>query len=212
MILMSLKLEEVMIRDLISIDAMATAKTAIELMNKHEIGCLVIVEREEPVGIVTERDVLQRVMSKAEDADKIKIGEIMSKPLLVGKPQMDITEAAEIMFKQGIKSLPVVKNKRLVGLVTFTDLIRSPNILKYLNKLPIEKTPRGMKKIINTYFYVEQGGRKCPLLVDQGYAKRCRESECMWWIRDECVITKLSRQIFGIIDIRQFSTDKFSVL
>ena len=193
--LMSLKLKEIMVKSVITVEAKSTVKTAVELMNKHEIGCLIVVERRKPVGIVTERDFLKRVISKPEDPERIEVSKIMSKPLLFGKPQMDVSKAVKIMFKQKIKKLPVAEHERLVGLVTLTDLIRSPNIMRLLKELPTEKTPKGMKKVINTFFEIESSGKKCPLVVERGYMKRCRENKCMWWLGDECGITRLSRQI-----------------
>jgi len=193
--LMSLKLEEIMVKNIITVETKTTVKTAVELMNKHEIGCLIVVEKGKAVGIVTERDILKRVISKPENPEKTKVSKIMSKPLLVGKPQMGISKAVKIMFKHKIKKLPVVENERLFGLVTLTDLLRSPNIMRFLKELPTEKTPKGMKKVIKTFFDIEGSGKKCPLVVERGYMKRCRESKCMWWFGDECGITRLSRQI-----------------
>ena len=99
-----------MVKSVITVEAKATVKTAVELMNKHQIGCLIVVEKEKPVGIVTERDILKRVISKPEDPEKTRVSKIMSKPLLVGKPQMDISKAVKIMFKQKIKKLPVAEH------------------------------------------------------------------------------------------------------
>jgi len=198
---MSLKLEEIMVKDVFTVEAKVTVEEAVELMNRHEIGCLIVVERGKPIGIVTERDILKRVIPKREDPGKIKVSKIMSTPLLVGKPQMGVSEAVKIMFKHKIKKLPVVEHGDLVGLVTLTDLLRSPNILNWLNKLSTEKTPKRMMKVVNTYFDIERLGKKCPLIVVQGYTKRCRESECMWWFGDQCVIIKLSRQISDIKSI-----------
>ncbi len=192
---MSLKLREIMVKNVVAVDTEATVKTAVDLMNKHEIGCLVAVEREKPLGIVTERDILKRVIPKLIDPEKTKVGAIMSKPLFVGKPQMTVGKAVKIMFKQKIKKLPVVENGRLVGLVTLTDVVRSPNIMRWLEKLPTRKAPKRMKKVIDTCLDPERLGKKCPLIVEHGYAKRCREGECMWWLGDECVISKLSKQI-----------------
>ena len=193
--LMSLKLKEIMVNSVITVEAKATVKTAVELMNKHEIGCLIVVEKEKPIGIMTERDILKRVIPKAKDTGKIKVSKVMSKPLLAGKPEMDISKAVEIMFKQKIKKLPVVERGHLVGLVTLTDLIRSPNIMRWLEELPIEKTPKRMKRVISTFLDVERSGKKCPLVVERGYMKRCRGEGCMWWFGEECGITKLSKQI-----------------
>ncbi|MFB0500841.1 MAG: CBS domain-containing protein, partial [Candidatus Bathyarchaeia archaeon] len=57
---MSLKLEDVMVKGIVTVEEKATVKKAVELMNKHEIGCLVVVKRGKPAGIVTERDMLKR--------------------------------------------------------------------------------------------------------------------------------------------------------
>lgn len=148
---MSLKLADVMIEDVITVEEKATTKKAAELMNEHEIGCLIVVKKGKPAGIVTERDMLKRILLESRDPEKIRVNEIMSKPLIVGKPQMDIEDAVKLMFKRNIKKLPVADKNHLVGLVTLTDLVRSEQIVKMLKKLPSEETPKRMKKVVD-YF------------------------------------------------------------
>jgi len=151
---MSLKVEEVMVVDVITVEAEATVREAVDLMNTHEIGCLIVLgEEETPVGIITERDLLKRVLAKRKDPVRIKVSEIMSKPLVTGTPHMDIEAAATLMFKKKIKKLPVVENGRLVGLVTLTDLVRfQPQIIKILKKLSsAELPPKRMKKVVDYY-------------------------------------------------------------
>ncbi len=58
----------------------------------------------------------------------------MSKPLVVGNPQMDVDEASKIMRKRKIKKLPVIEKGRLVGLLTTTDIVRSPEVMKMMIK------------------------------------------------------------------------------
>jgi len=128
----SLKVEDVMVEDVISVSEKATVREAAELMDKHEIGCLVVVKKGKPVGIVTETDMVKRVIVKPVEPEKTKVSEIMSKPLVVGNPQMDVDEASKIMRKRKIKKLPVVRKGRLVGLVTTTDLVRSPEVMKMM--------------------------------------------------------------------------------
>jgi len=129
---MSLKVEDVMVEDVVSVSEKATVREAAELMNKHEIGCLVVVKKGKPVGIVTETDMVKRVILKLVDPEKTKVSEIMSEPLVIGNPQMDVDEASKIMQRQKIKKLPVVERGRLVGLVTTTDLVRSPEVIKMM--------------------------------------------------------------------------------
>jgi len=148
---MPLKLEDVMVEDVITVEETTTVKKAVELMNKHEIGCLIVMKRRKPAGIVTERDMLNRILLKSKNPEKIKVNEIMSKPLIVGKPQMDIEDAAKLMFKRNIKKLPVTDNNHLVGLVTLTDLVRSEQVIKMLKELPVKETPKRMKKVVD-YF------------------------------------------------------------
>ncbi len=131
---MSLKVEDVMVEDVISVPVKATVKEAAELMEKHEIGCLVVVRDGKPVGIVTETDMVKRVILGPVDPEKTKVRRIMSKPLVVGNPQMDVDEASKIMRKRKIKKLPVIEKGRLVGLLTTTDIVRSPEVMKMMIK------------------------------------------------------------------------------
>lgn len=131
---MSLKVDDVMIDEVISVREKATVRKAAELMRKHEIGCLVVVKKKKPIGIVTETDMVGRVILGSIDPDEVKVAEIMSRPLVVGDPKMDIDEAMRLMQKRKIKKLPIVKDGRLVGLITTTDVARSPEVMKMMIK------------------------------------------------------------------------------
>ena len=149
--------KEIMIKDVISIHADATVKEAVELMNKNEIGCLIVAKKGEAVGIVTERDVLKRVISKSRDPEVTKVSEIMSKPLIVGGPDMYVEDATKLMFKKNIKKLPVMENGRLIGLVTLSDIARvaniEPQIVKVIEELSKKGwlPPKRMKKVVDFY-------------------------------------------------------------
>lgn len=127
---MSLKVEDVMVEEIVSVSEKATVMEAAELMSENKIGCLIVVRKGKPVGIVTETDMVKRVILGLMDPGDIEVGEIMSKPLVVGNPQMDIDEASRIMRRRKIKKLPVVEKGRLVGLVTTTDIVRSPQVMR----------------------------------------------------------------------------------
>ncbi|KPV64430.1 MAG: Inosine-5'-monophosphate dehydrogenase [Candidatus Bathyarchaeota archaeon BA2] len=151
---MSLKMENVMVTDVVTVEAEATVREVVELMNKNEIGCLVVVDEEEkPVGIITERDLLKRVLAKRKDPVRTKVKDIMSEPLVTGTPHMDVEAAVRLMFKHKIKKLPVVENSQLVGLVTLTDLVRfQPQIIRIPKKLSsTQLPPKHMKKVIDYY-------------------------------------------------------------
>ena len=149
----SLKVEDVMVKEVITIDENATVKEAAEVMNKFEIGCLIAVRKGKAMGIITERDLLKRVVAEAKDTSKTKVKEIMSSPLVVVEPSMDLEEAVKLMFQMKIKKLPVVDGKRLVGLVSLTDIARfQPQMIKILRQLAMRQAaPRSMKKVIDYY-------------------------------------------------------------
>ena len=151
---MVLRIEDVMVSDVITVEAGATVRQAVDLMNEHEIGCLIVVDEEEkPVGILTERDLLKRVLAKRKDPVRAKVKDVMSKPLITGTPHMDLEAAARLVFKKKIKKLPVVENGRLVGLVTLTDMVRfQPEIIRLLKKLAGTKLPpKRIKKVVEYY-------------------------------------------------------------
>jgi len=148
-----LKVEDVMVREVITIDENATVKEAAEIMNKFEIGCLIAVRKGKAVGIITERDLLKRVVAEAKDVNKTRVKDVMSSPLVVVEPNLDLEEAVKLMFQMKIKKLPVVEGKRLVGLVSLTDIARfQPQMIKILRQLATRQTPpKSMKKVIDYY-------------------------------------------------------------
>ena len=131
---MSLKVEDIMVENVITIEERGTVRRAAELMNSHNIGCLVVVKGEKPIGIVTERDMLKRVILEVVDPVFTKVHEVMSKPLVSGKLGMSIEEASSLMREKKIKKLPIVQSRRVVGLVTTTDFVRSPQVIKIMIK------------------------------------------------------------------------------
>jgi CBS domain-containing protein len=150
---MSLKVEDVMIREVITIDENSSVKEAAEVMNKFEIGCLIAVRKGKAMGIITERDLLKRVVADVKDTTKTKVKDIMSSPLIVVEPDMELEDAVKLMFQMKIKKLPVVDGKRLMGLVSLTDIARfQPQMIKILKQLAMRKAaPKSMKKVIDYY-------------------------------------------------------------
>jgi len=150
---MSLKVEDAMVEDVVTIDVGATVAKAVDLMNKYEIGCLIVTRDKKAVGIVTERDMLNRVLAQRRDPERTKVSEIMTSPLVVAEPEMDLEEAARQMFKMKVKKLPVVSKGELVGLLTLTDVARfQPQIVKALKKLYVTtQTPKRMQKVVDYY-------------------------------------------------------------
>ena len=101
---------------------------AVKKMNKFRIGSIVVVSGDRPVGIITERNILQRVVEPGIDPMVIKAREIMSAPLITIESHVPLEEAARLMVRHGVKKLPVVDDGKLVGMITTSDLVRASPI------------------------------------------------------------------------------------
>jgi len=117
------KVKDLMTKDALTIDASKTIIEAAALMSQNDVGDLVVMENNTPVGIVTERDFVRRVLAVGKSAST-KVSEVMSKPLRVIDPEAPIKEAARRMVHKGIRRLVVIKDNKLVGIITATDFAR----------------------------------------------------------------------------------------
>jgi CBS domain-containing protein len=143
-----------MVESVITIDADASVIKAVRTMNENEIGCIIVTRKGKAIGIVTERDLLKRVIGKSKNPKTTKVREIMTKPLIAGHPDMDLEEATKLMFKMKIKKLPVVESEGdLRGLITLTDVARfQPQMIRILKKLSTRvSAPKRMQKVVDYY-------------------------------------------------------------
>jgi len=121
-----LKVKDVMIKDPVTIDSDTTVRDAATAMEESKRSCLLIIAKGKIVGIVTERDLVRKAMSKNSKIPKsAKVTAIMSSPLVVVNPEATIEEAAQVMADNEVRRLPVVDEKGIVGLVTVSDLARA---------------------------------------------------------------------------------------
>jgi CBS domain-containing protein len=117
-----------MIKNVVTLQETATAHEAVQLLNKHKIGCLIILDNDQIRGIITERDLLERVLEQCKNPKQTRVTEIMTRKVITGTPDMDALEATRLMFKLKVKKLPITQNNRLVGIVTLTDIARATSI------------------------------------------------------------------------------------
>lgn len=128
--------KDVMNTDVKTIKGDATVQEAAEEMKKFRIGSLVVVKDSRLAGIITERDILDKVVAEAEDSSKIRVKAVMSTHLIMVTQDKDIGEAADLMIEKKIKKLPVVKGKKLIGIVTATDLCTAePKLIQQIGAL-----------------------------------------------------------------------------
>ncbi len=133
-----MKIEKLMVKDVVTVPSDALVHESVKLMNKNRIGCLVVVDHDEVNGILTERDILERVVEKGKNPRETKISEVMTKPVIFGNPDMELIDATKLMFEKKVKKLPIKDGNRLVGLVTLTDIARITSVDKGTMEL-IEK-------------------------------------------------------------------------
>ena len=134
--------KDIMTKNVASIGVNNSVFEAAELMSSNRVGCLVIMDGEVPIGIVTERDIVRRVVAKKMPLDT-KVSEIMSKSLITIDPDASLKDAARLMSSNKIRRLPVVKQNRLVGIVVASDFVRnigkktaSEGILEAMGRYP----------------------------------------------------------------------------
>ena len=102
-------------------------------MAEMDIGSVIITDKERPVGIITESDIVRRVIAKEKDTKVTTASEIMSSPIIHVVPGTGLTEAMRVMAKSNIRRIAVLKNNSLAGIITSRDILRwSPELIDIL--------------------------------------------------------------------------------
>jgi len=115
--------KDVMRKNVISIDQDMTIKDAAIMMDDSNVGCVIVTNKNTPIGILTERDFVKRVSAK-EKPLSTRLSEVMSTPLITVSDDETIWEAAEIMKKNKIHKMPVQQNNKIVGILTASDIVK----------------------------------------------------------------------------------------
>ena len=118
------KVKDIMTKDVVSIGVDKNVFDAADLMSSNQLGCLVVADDKKPVGIVTERDIVRRVVAKRLPLNT-KIAEVMSESLITVDPDASLKAAARLMSNNKIRRLPVSKENKLVGIVVAADFVRN---------------------------------------------------------------------------------------
>jgi len=122
--------KEAMKTNPVTIKPGVSVKEAAKIMKKRGIGNCIVVDNK-PVGIVTESDIIKKVVAEGLDAGNVLVKDIMTTPIIVIDPYVNIEEAMKTMSKCKIRRLPVVEKGKLVGIITQRDVIYlSPMLLE----------------------------------------------------------------------------------
>lgn len=124
-----MKLKEFCELDVVCCTHELTIAAASRLMRERHVGDLVIVEdmdeEREPVGIITDRDLVVEILARDKDPRRVTVGEVMSRQVVIASETEDSAQALQRMAAHGVRRVPVVDDqRRVIGIVTLDDLLR----------------------------------------------------------------------------------------
>ncbi|MFH0749198.1 MAG: CBS domain-containing protein [Candidatus Bathyarchaeota archaeon] len=120
-----MKISEVMVKKPITVKPDVLIYEAAKLMRDKKISSVIVVDKGIVKGILTERDLIRRVLAENKDPNKVKIDEVMTSPIVSISPNKDILDAAQLMKTKGIRRLVVMEDEKLVGIITTDDMIKN---------------------------------------------------------------------------------------
>jgi len=124
-------------RTIVSVDSKTKARDAAKLMAEKHIGSLVANRDGLPFGIVTERDLMEKIVAQGADAGKVSISEIMTAPLATVDASATLIDAARKMNEKRVKRLVVTEHDKIIGIISQTDVVQHLADFKTLAKMGI---------------------------------------------------------------------------
>jgi CBS domain-containing protein len=148
-----MRLADVMTHGVVRADTDATLREVGELMRDRNVGSVVIVDGDRPVGVITDRDLALAVVSDGVDPAE-HAEDYMTRPLIAGEIEMDIEEAAALMVEHRIRRLPVVDGDDLAGIVTIDDLAVRAGDLSLAQRMTAEVARAALPE----FYFHQRGG------------------------------------------------------
>jgi CBS domain-containing protein len=128
--------KDIMSSPVITIDEDAPVNKAAQLMDKNKLGCIIVTSKKgKPLGIITERDLVTRVLAKNARPSKLTVKEVMTSPLIAIDPDETLSEAARRMSRLSIRRLGVMYKENLVGLISSKDILAiTPELIEIIQE------------------------------------------------------------------------------
>lgn len=122
-----MKVRDIMTKHVDAIDSSIMVAEAVKRMRKDNVSCLIVARKsaDDVYGIITRRDVVNKVVGYSKNLEEVKVEEVMSKPLITISPGVEIEYAARLMDKTGLRRLVVFDGKAIVGIVSNTDILKA---------------------------------------------------------------------------------------
>ncbi|MCM8854899.1 MAG: CBS domain-containing protein [Candidatus Thiodiazotropha sp. (ex Lucinoma kastoroae)] len=111
--------------DVVTIDLNASVFEALKLMAEKGIGSLVVLENGDVAGLFSERDYARNIILKGRTSKETRVEEIMTRHVIVVKPQQSVEECMAIMTDKRVRHLPVMQDEKLVGIISIGDLVKA---------------------------------------------------------------------------------------
>jgi CBS domain-containing protein len=146
-------IREVMTEEVVTAAPERTVREIAELMRERNVGSVVLVESERPVGFVTDRDLALSVIADGRDFGD-HVADHASSPVITAQPAMEVEEAAELMVRHGVRRLVIVDGERLTGIVTLDDLSSRTGDAE----LAAQLSTRVTRAVMPDFFFHERGG------------------------------------------------------
>ena len=139
---------DIMTRRPVVISSDSTAYDAVKKMMLMDIGSLLVVDGKFLRGILTQKSFLKEIIMKGRDPKKVKVSDIMERDVIVGKEEDDLFDIIQIMRKNGIRRVPIVKNGILKGIITQKDILTvAPGLIDMLLEMHHIREPDFKLKI-----------------------------------------------------------------
>ncbi len=117
-----MKVSEIMTKDLVTVDPSSMAMDAAEKMQAENVGAVLVADGDHLRGIVTDRQITTKVVASGLDPAEIPVTDIMTKNPVTASPDMELEDATRIMGDNRFRRVPVVKDERLVGIISTADI------------------------------------------------------------------------------------------
>lgn len=117
-----MKVRDVMTKSVVTVSPDDTIKDAAQVMQRHNIGSVPVVDKTGLVGIVTDRDIVVRNIAQGQDPFSTPVKNIMTSQVMTASPEEDVNSVSKKMSTQQIRRVPVVENQQLVGMVSLGDI------------------------------------------------------------------------------------------
>jgi len=119
-----MSIKKVCTSHVVTLPRTSSIEEAAKLMKRHQIGDIVIIEDDKPIGLLTDRDIVMRLAANEVDFNQVNVGEVMSSDLLLLAEDQGIARAIEAMRSKGVRRAPVVNEEgKLTGIVSVDDLL-----------------------------------------------------------------------------------------